>query len=91
MIFQLLNFPFSFGLAFILPNGTALAFSEVREGLGTSSALIGSLEMALGALSVFLVGKLFNGTMIPIASIMLGATILSLCLYAYLVRDSQRE
>ncbi len=91
LIFQLLNFPFSFGLAFILPNGTALAFSEVREGLGTSSALIGSLEMALGALSVFLVGKLFNGTMIPIASIMLGATILSLCLYAYLVRDSQRE
>jgi DHA1 family bicyclomycin/chloramphenicol resistance-like MFS transporter len=89
LILQILEFPFAFGLAFILPNGTALAFSEVREGLGTSSALLGSLEMALGALGVFLVGKLFNGTIIPIASIMLVGTCVSFCLYAGLYRVKQ--
>lgn len=91
LILQLLQFPFAFGLAFILPNGTALAFSEVREGLGTSSALLGSLEMALGAVGVFLVGKFFNGTIIPIASIMLGGTVLSLGLYAYLVQSLKNK
>ena len=80
---QVLCFPFAFGLAFIIPNGTALAFSEVKHGLGTSSALLGSLEMALGALGVFLVGHFFAGTIVPIAAIMLGATFLSLCLYSY--------
>lgn len=91
LMLQFLEFPFAFGLAFILPNGTALAFSEVREGLGTSSALLGSLEMALGAVGVFLVGKFFNGTIIPIASIMLGGTILSLLLYAYLVGSLEKK
>jgi MFS transporter, DHA1 family, multidrug resistance protein len=86
LLLQVLGFPFAFGLAFILPNGTALAFSEVREGLGTSSALLGSLEMALGALGVFLVGKFFEGTMISIAAIMLVGTLLSFFLYFYLVK-----
>lgn len=84
IILQSLNFPFSFGLAFILPNGTALAFSEVREGLGTSSALLGSLEMALGAFGVFLVGQFFQGTIVPIAAIMLSGTLLSIALFYYL-------
>lgn len=91
IILQILGFPFALGLAFILPNGTALAFSEVSEGLGTSSAILGSLEMALGALSVFLVGQFFNGTMIPIALIMLGGTALSLCLSTYLIVFLQRK
>lgn len=81
IIFQILNFPFAFGLAFILPNGTALAFSEVKEGLGTSSALLGSLEMGLGALSVFLLGQIFQGTIIPIAAIMLTGSLISTALF----------
>jgi len=81
IILQILNFPFAFGLAFILPNGTALAFSEVKKGLGTSSALLGSLEMAFGALSIFLLGQFFQGTILSIASIMLGASFLSIILF----------
>ena len=87
LLLQVLDFPFAFGLAFILPNGTALAFSQVREGVGASSALLGSLEMALGALGVFLVGKFFEGTIISIAAIMLMGTLLSFCLYFYLARQ----
>ena len=60
----------------------ALAFSEVREGLGTSSALLESLEMTLGALGIFLVGYFFEGTIMAIAVIMFGGSFLSLCLYA---------
>jgi DHA1 family bicyclomycin/chloramphenicol resistance-like MFS transporter len=86
LLLQVLDFPFAFGLALILPNGTALAFSEVREGLGTSSALLGSLEMALGALGVFLIGKFFEGTIISIAAIMLIGTVLSFLLYFYLAK-----
>lgn len=82
LLLQALTFPFTFGLAFILPNGTALAFSEVQEGLGTSSALLGSLEMALGAFGVFLVGQFFEGTILPIAMIMFGGTVLSVCLFS---------
>lgn len=39
IILQALNLPFAFGLAFVLPNGTALAFSKVQEGLGTSGSV----------------------------------------------------
>lgn len=78
LILQVLYVPFALGLAFILPNGTALAFSEVKEGMGTSSALLGSLEMAAGALGVFLVGQLFSGTIVSIATIMLAGVIVSL-------------
>lgn len=81
IILQALNFPFAFGLAFVLPNGTALAFSEVKEGLGTSSALLGSLEMGLGAIGVFLVGQFFGGTVISIAAIMFAASVLSIFLF----------
>ncbi|MDF3033356.1 MAG: hypothetical protein K0R76_310 [Alphaproteobacteria bacterium] len=85
---QALGFPFALGMAFILPNGTALAFSEVREGLGTSSAILGSLEMALGAFAIFLVGRYFDGTITPIAAIMLGATALSVGIYVCLNRNA---
>ncbi|MBX9976821.1 MAG: multidrug effflux MFS transporter [Alphaproteobacteria bacterium] len=81
MLLQLIEFPFAFGLAFIIPNGTALAFSQVKEGLGASSSLLGSLEMGLGAVGVLLIGTFFDGTITPIASIMLIATLLSWILY----------
>lgn len=77
MIYQGLAYPFVFGLAFIIPNGTALAFSHVTQGSGTCSALLGSLEMALGALSVFLIGEIFDGTIIPIAILMILSSVIS--------------
>lgn len=89
-ILQALGFPYALGMAFILPNGTALAFSEVREGLGTSSAILGSLEMALGALAIFLVGKCFDGTIIPIAAIMMGATLFCVSIYIYLITGTKQ-
>ena len=83
---QLLSFPFSIGLSLVLPNGTTLAFSQVKERIGTSSALLGSLEMALGAVGVFLVGYFFEGSIVSIAGIMLGTSLLSLMIYVHVFR-----
>lgn len=91
LIIQGLIFPFSFGLAFILPNGTALAFGEVQEGVGTSAAFLGSLEMALGAVGVFLVGAFFEGTALPIAGLMFGSSLLSFLLYALLRKKDNKQ
>jgi DHA1 family bicyclomycin/chloramphenicol resistance-like MFS transporter len=82
---QTLFSPFAFGLAFIIPNGTALAFFEVKEGMGTSSALLGSLEMAAGAFGVFLVGQLFSGTIVSIAGVMAIATLACLVLHRKII------
>jgi MFS transporter, DHA1 family, multidrug resistance protein len=81
LTFQALIYPYTFGLALIIPNATALAFSKVRDGVGTSSSLLGSLQMTLGAVGVFLVGQFFDGSIVPIAAIMLGAGLLSLGLF----------
>jgi DHA1 family bicyclomycin/chloramphenicol resistance-like MFS transporter len=91
LIIQGLIFPFSFGLAFILPNGTALALGEVQEGVGTSAAFLGSLEMALGAVGVFLVGAFFEGTALPIAGLMFGSSLLSFLLYALLRKKDNKQ
>jgi DHA1 family bicyclomycin/chloramphenicol resistance-like MFS transporter len=91
LIIQGLLFPFSFGLAFILPNGTALAFGEVQAGVGTSAAFLGSLEMALGAVGVFLVGTFFEGTALPIAGLMFGSSFLSILLYGHLIKKDERR
>lgn len=91
VLLQILNFPFAFGLALILPNGTALAFSEVKEGRGTSSALLGSAEMAFGALGIFLMGILFQGTIIAIAGMMLGCGVMSLILFYSLPKREEAE
>lgn len=90
LLFQCIEFPFAFGLSFIIPNGTALAFSEVKEGLGASSSLLGSLEMGLGAVGVLVIGMFFDGTMMAIAGVMLCATALSVglwALYAYVLTN----
>lgn len=80
ILLQGLQAPFAIGLAFIIPNGTALAFAEIKEGQGTCSALLGSLEMILGAVCVAAVGEIFNGTVTSIAILMVITSLLSLVL-----------
>lgn len=82
VLYLIMHLPFSLGLSFILPNGTALAFGEVKEDLGTCSALLGSLEMIFGALCVSIMGKIFNGTIFPIAFLMGSVSFMALvCFY----------
>ncbi len=80
LFLQGLNAPFSIGLAFIIPNGTALAFAQVTEDKGTASALLGSLEMASGACLVGLAGIIFNGNVTSIAILMCFTSFISISL-----------
>lgn len=80
LIIQGLNYPFAVGLAFIIPNGTALAFSQVKGRMGTSSALLGTLEMGCGAICIFIGGVIFTGSIQSIALIMIVTSLLSLFL-----------
>ena len=54
---------------FVLPNTTALAMEPHGEVAGSASALLGTLQFVLGAISGALVGLLANGTAVPFAGV----------------------
>jgi MFS transporter, DHA1 family, multidrug resistance protein len=60
---------------FIFPNSAALAMAPFTTGAGSASALMGALQMALGAIASALVGVFFDGTAVPMASIMASCSI----------------
>lgn len=71
----------------ITPNATALALAPITRAIGSASALMGSIQMVCGALISGLVSLFFNSTPQPMATAMLGSTLLSyLILMIYLSR-----
>jgi len=50
-------------------NATAGGLSEFPRIAGTASALIGTLQYAIGAFSGYMVGLLFDGTPVPMAAV----------------------
>jgi MFS transporter, DHA1 family, multidrug resistance protein len=56
----------------ILPNIAALAFGNVRERMGSASALQGTTQSVFGGLAGGLVGALSNGTTLPVVGIITG-------------------
>lgn len=63
---------------FVFPNTSALALGPFNKLAGSASALLGSLQMACGALSSGLVSYLHNGTTVPMAAVMAGCASLSM-------------
>ncbi len=63
---------------FVFPNTSALALAPFSKLAGSASALLGGLQMAIGALSSGLVSYFHNGTTIPMAAVMTGCASLSL-------------
>ena len=55
---------------FTFPNTAALAMAPFTTGAGSASALMGALQMALGALASALVGLFFNHTAMPMVLVM---------------------
>ncbi len=55
---------------FIFPNASAMALSPFKASAGTASALLGFLQMGLGALTSGTVSLLHNGTQIPMLTTM---------------------
>jgi DHA1 family bicyclomycin/chloramphenicol resistance-like MFS transporter len=57
-----------FGGGLVVPNCTAAALSHHPRIAGSASALLGFSQMATGATFGWVVGRLYNGTTIPMAS-----------------------
>lgn len=77
----LLIFFFLFGHGFIFPNTSAVALSPFQELAGSASALLGCIQMGMGALSSGAVSVLHNETPWPMLGVMACGAVLSLILH----------
>lgn len=55
---------------FSFPNSSALSMAPFSKEAGSASALLGSIQMALGAIASAMVGLFSNGTAIPMVAVM---------------------
>ncbi|WP_069658651.1 multidrug effflux MFS transporter [Arcticibacter eurypsychrophilus] len=63
---------------FSFPNSSALSLAPFTREAGTASALMGALQMGLGALASTLVGFINNGTTLPMTGVMASCALLGL-------------
>jgi DHA1 family bicyclomycin/chloramphenicol resistance-like MFS transporter len=62
---------------FSFPNSSALSMAPFTKEAGSASALMGSIQMALGAGASALVGLLSNGTALPMTGVMASCSLTS--------------
>ncbi|RYZ25994.1 MAG: Bcr/CflA family efflux MFS transporter [Chitinophagaceae bacterium] len=55
---------------FSFPNSSALSMAPFNKEAGSASALMGALQMGIGAVASALVGLFFNNTALPMAAVM---------------------
>lgn len=65
---------------FVFPNSSALSMAPFSRNAGTASALMGGIQLAIGALASGLVSVLSNNTALPMAGIMASCAFISLCM-----------
>ena len=73
-------------ISFIGANAMAGALSTFRHVAGTASALAGTIQFGLGALSGAAVGAFYNGTAVPMAAVIALTGLTSLLAHRLLVR-----
>jgi len=88
-------FVFLCAQGFIFPNASALSLAPFGHSAGTASALMGSVQMGIGALVSSLVGFFQNHSSLPMCIAMLCTSTIALLTYTFgnrkIVRDSSRE
>jgi len=62
---------------FAFPNSSALSLAPFTRNAGTASALMGAIQLGIGAISTALVSVFSNGTAMPMAAIMCACAISS--------------
>jgi MFS transporter, DHA1 family, multidrug resistance protein len=65
---------------FIFPNSAALSMAPFAKEAGTASALMGALQMAMGAVSSSIVGFLNTRTAIPMAAVMAACPLIGIAI-----------
>ncbi len=73
----LLIFIFLSCQGFIFPNATALALAPIEYNVGSASALIGAIQMTVGAIASAIVSLLQNHTALPMSGVMTCCAILA--------------
>jgi DHA1 family bicyclomycin/chloramphenicol resistance-like MFS transporter len=66
---------------FVFPNASALSLASFGHNAGSASALMGAIQMGVGAGASALVSLLQNHTSLPMAGVMAGCSIGALLLY----------
>ncbi|NUN05346.1 MAG: multidrug effflux MFS transporter [Bdellovibrio sp.] len=66
-------------VGFSNPNAAALALAPFARNAGSAAAMIGFLQMALGALTSVLIGILKAQQLLPIAGVFVGTSALAVC------------
>lgn len=61
---------------FTFPNSAALSLAPFKKEAGSASALMGAIQMALGAFASAMVGYINNGTSLPMTGIMAACALL---------------
>lgn len=64
---------------FVFPNSSALSMAPFSRNAGTASALMGGIQLAVGALTSGIVSFLTNGTALPMVGVMASCALLSFC------------
>ena len=77
----LLVFLFLACQGFIFPNSTALAMAPLGHNAGNASALVGTIQMAIGASATAIVSVLHNHTAIPMAAVMCFCALAALVIF----------
>jgi MFS transporter, DHA1 family, multidrug resistance protein len=67
---------------FSFPNSSALAMAPFTREAGSASALMGAIQMGLGALASAMVGLLANGTALPMTGVMASSALFGLLILA---------
>jgi MFS transporter, DHA1 family, multidrug resistance protein len=65
---------------FVFPNSAALSMAPFSRNAGTASALMGGIQLAVGALTSGIVSVLTNSTALPMAGVMASCALLSFCI-----------
>ncbi len=65
---------------YVFPNASALSLAPFSKNAGSASALLGGLQMGIGALASASVSWLSNNTALPMATVMAGCAVTSLCI-----------
>ncbi len=66
------------GLGYISPNTSALSMAPFSQNAGSASAMMGFLQLSLGALATYGVGAFKSHTVVPLAGIMAASSIIAL-------------
>ena len=98
--FNLLTLPSAIVLIFLFlccqgfsfPNASALTLAPFSKEAGSASALMGAIQMGIGALAAALVGLLSNGTSLPMTGVMAGFALLGFVIFSvgrtFIVKDN---